>query len=164
MKIYKLNRYIIGLFSISFLCINASQANEIGIGIIKLPNGPAQNYLLPKDEEKDALGGEDSEKKQIKIEWQITDNQINQDRPKVTSTILHGEKSYIYKGSEVFTDGKVPELVSFAGVYQLDNSKSAIAYKFERITAGTGYRWRLTYIDPIDTTTKEGQKRLLTNP
>ncbi|MCE3268436.1 MAG: hypothetical protein K0R49_688 [Burkholderiales bacterium] len=168
MKLFKLIRYSVGLFSALYLCANTSYGTEYGVGIIKIRNGPLQAYLISKDsEEKHYTTGEDPDQKTVMFEWQVT-NTIN--KPNLTIVPFQkGDKSYVYKNSEVYSNDDKLKLVSVAGVYQKDNDNFAIAYKLERIQiendkGHTDDIWRFTYIDPFDTTTPEGQKRLMANP
>jgi hypothetical protein len=159
MKLYKLNRYILGLSGILFLYINSSWAKEYGVGIIYLPEGPVKNYVLPKN----------SQDNTMEFRWQITNdtdvpvagvNGIKQ--TKATTTLQIGDKSYIYVGSEVFSQS---ELVSFAGVYHIDGKNQAIAYLLERNpVAGGGYRWKMILNDPFDPLSTDGYNKIINNP
>jgi hypothetical protein len=154
----RLNICICGLFSALIMCLNTAQANEYGIGLVRLPDGFAAKNILVGT----SSGEED---KELEIEWQIINEDVYTDPINVTTTLQRGDRSYVYKQSEKFSDDTTPMLTSFAGVYQPDNSKLAIAYKIDRVSTGDGrYSWTFTFTEPFDPSTPEGFKRLSSNP
>lgn len=160
MKRDKVNKYILGLLGIFFLYINPSWAREYGIGIVKIPDGPLKDAILPKNSQDNIM----------EIQWQITDDaNIPVDsrgfyETKVTTTLQMGNKSYVYITSEEFSNLFPSQLTSFAGIYKKDDHDYAVAYKILRSFTGGEHKWKIIFSEPFKLDNPDKVDYLTINP
>src|SRR5579863_4641722 len=178
MKQYKLSRYKFSLLATVCLYMNYSQANEVGLCLLNIP---AEHDAVRK-----LLFGIEK-LQQGKIEWSVTGLdqdptlRVLFDMNKVRSILDINKNSIMYKWDEPVVGKEEdeivdPELSSFAGIYQPQKSKYAIAYKFERKHAKLGdttyqdkkdikesniYHWHFSYSQPFENSLKapENEKK-----